>query len=203
MKRCVKYIVGLFLILVGLLIKSALNHNIIYWGLTLTITLILFAIGIVLIFPLNYNYLSWLNYRSFSNSPTVWIIENAKRILIYAVLILGILGLEKLGVEFNYQIRNHYLSKNTQKTVGYVKGIKQISISKTGNENFYMINFLVNNKIETKGLLIKYSEKDNTISNELKSGVIKPNKLLVNTMKFNQVEIIYSIEYPSFFRINE
>lgn len=119
------------------------------------------------------------------------------------LLLAAVIGLEKLGSHINYKLRDYLLSKKTESTIGFVKGIKRIDTVKMGYEDFYVIDVIINGKIQSTGLPIKYADKDNDHFDKINNPKLDRNNLTIVKLKENQVEILYSKIYPSFFRINK
>ena len=201
LKTRLKYIVGFAIIIFGLLLKITLNHNMNYWGLTKTSTIILLAIGLAMIFPFENERTIQKNKKTLNSKRRI--LKNTKSILFLGLLLIGIIGLEKIGKELNYYLRNYYLSHNTENTIGFVKGIKKIDIVKTGHAEFYMIEFNTTEKRILQGLMVDYAERDNSFFEKFKQPSFNGNEMTINNIKGNEINIKYSKKYPSFFQIDK
>lgn len=185
------------MIIVGLVVKLFLNHNLTYWAIAKSISILLFAIGLIILTPLNIDPIN----KNKVNAKINFILKYSKKIIWYIIFILLIIGLEELGQSLNYSLRDCYLSNNTGETIGYFNGIKRINIVKVGYEDFYLVDFNVNGKIYSNGLLVDYGEKDVSSTDEYRKSEITKNNIAIGKLKGSRVKIIYSNKFPSFFRI--
>ncbi|NPV51650.1 MAG: hypothetical protein HPY60_10725 [Candidatus Methanofastidiosum sp.] len=132
-----------------------------------------------------------------------WVTRNVKQIIILILLFISILGFEKIGENLNYKLREFYLSNNTIKTVGSIKGIKRIEIVRIGRQEFYTVNFIVEKELKTYGLITKYAKKDNQHFDNYINPKFTNGTMIINRLKGAEVEVLYSKRFPSFFRIIE
>jgi hypothetical protein len=131
------------------------------------------------------------------------LIHNGKKVL-FIVLFLGVVfGLDWIGQKLNYKLRDYYLSNNTEQSIGVIRNIKKVDYVKVGSERFYVIDFIIDNRTVTQGLMIKYADKDNDYFNRYKKPKLTRQNLTIDYFKGSQVEILFSKRYPSFFKINE
>lgn len=103
----------------------------------------------------------------------------------------------------NYKLREYYLSNNTGTTIGFVKEFKHIDIVRTGSEKFFIIDFEINNKIQSNGLMIKHAKKDNNYFARFTNTKMIDNDMNIDKLKGLEIKILYSNKYPSFFKIQE
>jgi len=187
------------MITIGLILKTLFNHNIDYWVLIKYLSLFLFLFGVSAFFFLLFDKFSNKPKKPFLKVPQKWILWIFGNGLLYVIILGMVLGLEKSGEYFNYKLRDFYLSNNTIETTGVIIGMKRLEIERTGREDFYLIKFKNNEKTIQKGLMIKYSEKDDNYENKMFE--LKQNTLTLNRMKGSQLRIVYSEKFPSFLKI--
>jgi len=193
-------IIGIIIVLIGLALKTIFNHNIEYWFTIKNISLILFFIGLGIIqYPLWEKIDNGIKSKSKKNKRKRIINRGYKTALILFYVLL-IVVLEKTGKKLNFELRKKYLSKNTIKTVGKITDYKKLHIFRSGEEEFYVIEFKNNGKKLTKGLINDYDlwENKKTEIYSLKNGELKLNKVIGSKIK-----VEYSEKYPSFLKIIE
>lgn len=165
--------IGLILLLAGVVLKAALNHNIDYWGSLKTWTIIIFIIGlIVLSVPL----LQWAERPkggTFLTNPGRVILRGVKVLIVLIALVFVGIQLENFGIWANRKLVNYYLSTDTATTKGIILGEVDVSYwTKTRHvETFYEVVYRVNGEVIRQGVepsyslnigqtyLIKYSRK--------------------------------------------
>ena len=190
-------IIGIIIVLIGLTLKTIFNHNIEYWFTIKNISLILFFIGLGIIqYPL------WekIDNGIKSKYKKKWILNRGFKITLILFYVLLIVVLEKTGKQLNFELRKHYLSEKTIKTVGKITDYKKLHIIRSGEEEFYVIEFKHNGKKVTKGIINDYDLWENKKSEiySLVNGELKLNKIIGN-----KITIKYSEKYPSFLKIIE
>jgi len=208
MRIKLKYIIGSTLIILGLILKSLLTHNIDYWGIVKTWTILLFTFGQVFIFL---DFLMKLDNKpktSFRGTPLKWIIRATK---IAAVLIISVaitVGFENVGIKINQKLRTHYLSFDTAKAEGTIIGIKSVpyTIKYTSHKRFYLIEYKVGERTIQQGL--DYDDKYYQRLIQNKTIVFSENMNRLDILNINnrvgvKLNIVYSKKYPSFLRIDE
>lgn len=197
MKRFIKYIIGFLIIVSGLTLKTCLNHNVNYWGIVKIISLLCFIIGIAAFVPLG-------SVESKSHgSSSEELLKKMKWVGIAVIMVIGIIGFEKLGVKMNYKLRNYYLSYNTGKAVGTIRGIKRIEIVRGGHADFYVIDFSISGNTYYGGLQVKYADEDNNYFDKFIHPKVVNGGLTVSILKGDFVNIVYSKKFPSFFKVQE
>ena len=194
-------IIGILLLIFGLILKITLTHNIDYWGFSKNISIISFIIGLVILTPFHLLDSSHKDNKKIKSSKLI--LSKVLNVIVIGVLFVCGLGLEKFGNYLNYKVRDYYLSQKTESTTGIISGIKRIDIVKVGHADFYEINFKVNGENYSNGLLIDYAEKDSEYFDKFRKPIISNNNLTLGKLKGNQVQIIYSKRFPSFFRIGD
>lgn len=195
----IRKIIGILLIAFGLISKITMTHNIDYWGLSKNISIIFFIIGLVILTPFHLIDSSNKDSKKTKNSKLV--LSKALKLTVVIILFVCSLGLERLGSYLNYRVRYYYLSQEIESTDGVVSGIKRINIVKLGHADFYEISFNVNGKNYSNGLLVNYAERDSEYFDKYGKTKISNSTLSVENLRGNQVQIIYSKKFPSFFRI--
>jgi hypothetical protein len=193
-------IIGIIIVLIGLVLKTIFNHNIEYWFTIKNISLILFFIGLGIIqYPLWEKIDNGIKSKSKKNKRKR-IINKGFKIALILFYVLLIVVLEKTGKELNFELRKHYLSKKTIKTVGKITDYKKLHIFRSGEEEFYVIEFKNNGKKITEGLINDYDLWENKKSEiySLKNGELKLNKVIGS-----KITVEYSEKYPSFLKIIE
>jgi hypothetical protein len=201
LKKNLIYIVGIILIIIGLILKIILNHNIEFWRFAKGTSIFLFAVGITVCLP--FEFIKGFQKQEFKSSPLKWVTRNVKQIIILILLFISILGFEKIGENLNYKLREFYLSNNTITTVGSIKGIKQIDFVRLGRQDFYTVNFIVGKELKTYGLITKYAKKDNQHFDNYINPKITNGAMTIKKLKGAEVEVLYSKRFPSFFKIIE
>jgi len=192
----IRKIIGILLIVFGLILKITLSHNIDYWAFSKNISIISFIIGLVILTPFHL-----LDSSKTKNSKLI--LSKVLNLVVVAILFVCSLGLEKFGNYLNYKVRDYYLSQETEITTGIISGIKRIDIVKVGHADFYEINFKVNGENYSKGLLVDYADIDSEYFDKFRKPIISNNTMTIGELKGNQVKIVYSKRFPSFFRIGE
>lgn len=195
----IRNIIGILLIVFGLILKIILSHNIDYWGFSKNISIISFIIGLVILTPFHWLDSSHKDNKKTKNSKLI--LSKVLNLVVIAILFVCGLGLEKFGNYLNYKVRDYYLSQETEITIGIISGIKRINIVKVGHADFYEINFKVNGEDYSNGLLVDYAEKDSEYFDKFRKPIISNNNMTIGKLQGNQVQIIYSKRFPSFFRI--
>ncbi|WP_298767706.1 hypothetical protein [uncultured Polaribacter sp.] len=193
-------IIGIIIVLVGLVLKTIFNHNVEYWFTIKNISLILFFIGLGIIqYPLWEKIDNGIK-SEYKKNKKKWIINRGFKITLILFYVLLIVVLEQTGKQLNFELRKHYLSEKTIKTIGKIIDYKKLHIYRSGEEEFYVIEFKHNGQKITKGLINEYDLKENKNSEiySLKNGELKLNKVIGSRIK-----IEYSEKYPSFLKIIE
>lgn len=176
--------IGLILIVTGLALKAALNHNLDYWTTVKSWTGWFIITGIILFcIPL----LERIKYYRPSSS-----LSKSRKGLFYFVKILGgfcvfiaivsiTFGIEHIGIILNEQLRDYYLSKNIGLTEGRIIGETEVP---------YIIK---NQLIYEKFLILEYQ----TVAGLIRQGMQPRDTLMVG-----QAFIVnYSVKHPTFFKI--
>jgi hypothetical protein len=201
LKKHLNYIIGILLILIGLILKTFLNHNVEYWEFVKYSTIFLFLFGILFLFYSVWNKMLIKPTMPFFRLPVNWIFYYLKNAFFLVASLAAIVGLEKSGELLNYELRRIYLSQETIKTEGVITNYLKIDLVKAGEETFYLISFKCEDEIIQKGLIIDYSKKDNNYQNKMFT--LTDNVLKINRLKGSKVKIVYSKYYPSFLKIVE
>jgi hypothetical protein len=197
----IRKLIGITLLILGLSLKITLSHNIDFWVISKNVSIILFAIGLILLTPTRI--LSTSNFSLKKTSNSKMIISKVLNLIVIALIFGCLLGLEKLGNYLNYNTRNFFLSQNTEMTSGTITGIERINILKVGYADFYLVDFKLNGEIYSSGLLVDYAEKDNANINRYSKSEISGKSMINYKLKGKNVKITYSKRFPSFLRIEE
>lgn len=197
----IRKILGILFLIFGLVLKTILTHNIDYWGFAKNISIISFIIGLVILTPFHLLDSSHKDNKKTKSSKLI--LSKVLNVIVIAILFVCGLGLEKFGNYLNYKVRDYYLSQETEITTGIIRGIKRIDIVKVGRADFYEINFKVNGENYSNGLLGDYAEKDSEYFDKFRKPIISNNNMAIGKLQGNQVQIIYSKRFPSFFRIGD
>jgi len=197
----IRKIIGFLLIIFGLILKITLTHNIDFWGFSKNISIISFIIGLVILTPFHLIDSSAKDSKKTKGSKLIF--SKALNLTVIAILFVCGLGLEKVGNYLNYKVRDYYLSQETGFTTGIISGIKRVDIVKVGHADFYEISFKANGEKYSNGLLVDYAEKDSEYFDRFKEPQIRNNTMTIVKLKGNEVRIVYSKKFPSFFRIGE
>ncbi len=202
MNKYLKYLVGLAIIIIGLLIKTTLNHNMNYWSFVRGFSILSFAVGLVLMVPRSLEKIN--NKGKKSLSPRLGkVVAKLKPIILTILLFVVVLGLERLGGNLNYRLRDYFLNHDTAIANGYAKGIKRIDLVKIGHEDFYLIDFNVGDKVQSSGLMVAYAAKDSGLFTEINQFKNSEGQLIINNLRSGNVQVKYSKKFPSFFKVNE
>lgn len=194
-------VIGILFIVFGLFSKITLTHNIDYWEFSKNISIITFIIGLVILTPFHLIDSSDKDSKKAKSSKLIF--SKTLKLTVVVFLFVCALSLERLGSYLNYRVREYYLSQETESAYGIVSGIKRINIVKLGHCDFYVISFKVNGKNYSNGLLVDYAEKDREYFDKYGKPKISNSTLSKGNLKGNQVQIIYSKRFPSFFRIGD
>ena len=199
MEKNLKYIIGITFIVLGLILKSLLNHNIKYWELVKYSTILLSIFGISVLLLSVWDKIEKKPKKTLQKLPKAWLVYYLTNGTVLILALVAIIGIEKIGESLNYKLREYYLSQEIVKTTGILEDYIKFYLPKVEDEDFYLISFNIENQIFKKGLLVKYSEKDGSYYN----GKIKleNNILTVEKMIGSKVEIEYSKKFPSFLKI--
>lgn len=199
MRKNLNYIIGIAFILIGLILKSLLNHNIEYWELTKYATILFLIFGISGLLFSVWDKLDKKPKKPFKKVPIKWLIHYLKNGATLIVVLIAVIGLEKTGESLNYKLREYYLSQETITTNGILEEYVRFYMPKVEDEDFYLVSFKIENEKVEKGLLVEYSEQDG--KNNIGNITIENNTLSVGRMKGSQLNLVYSKKFPSFFKI--
>lgn len=197
----IRKVIGFLLLLFGLILKITLTHNIDYWGFAKNISIISFIIGLIILTPFHLIDSSYKDSKKVKSSKLL--ISKVLNLTVIVFLFVCGLGLEKFGNYLNYRVRNYYLSQETEITTGIISGIKRIDIVKVGHADFYEISFKANGDNYSNGLLVDYAEKDNEYFERFINPKISSSTMTIEKLKGNQIQVVYSKRFPSFFRVAE
>lgn len=73
-----KYLIGFFIITIGLILKIALNHNMDYWLTVKAISVTLFIVGLVVLIPFDCEITKGNSKVKFTDSSIKWILVKIK-----------------------------------------------------------------------------------------------------------------------------
>ena len=124
---------------------------------------------------------------------------------VFILIIPIIISLFLTGQFLNNKLKNHYLEKETAETKATFIGFREQSYlgryGTTMSEKFAIIKYKTNFGIITQGLKEEEFEKNKKhFKSELNIGEKNSNGGKLNTRK---ATIIYSLKFPSFFKIKE
>jgi hypothetical protein len=179
---------GISFLLLGLLLKVIFGHLAKIWSEIEFYSYLCYVIGfIILVYKIVIKSERKVN-RKAKNPILNWIYK--KPFLIYIFIIPIIIFLLLAGEFLNIKLRDYYLERKTNETLAEFVGFdKQSFLVKYSYkvENFAIFKYKTGKGIITQGLKKKEFEK-----------FIKRRENLKNKIK-----IVYSVEYPSFFKIRE
>jgi hypothetical protein len=205
MKGKLRYIIGGLLIILGLTLKSLLTHNIEYWGIVKTWTILLFIVGMVFLLL---NLLLRFDIQpeiSFLKTPIKWLAQFLRTVVILVVIVGISVCFENLGSFLNRKLKNHYLSFDTEKGEGTLISIKTVTyrIKRAHEKRFYLIEYNTDNRTIQQGL--DFDEIDSKLLIKKSTVELSNNadKLNVNNLIGLKFTVEYSKKYPSFFRVVE
>jgi amino acid transporter len=196
-------IFGILFILLGVLTKSIFGHLAEHWSTIEIISVILCVIGLTIVF---YKLIVKSDNRKgikFRKKPLKWIFK--RPLFIYILIIPSIVSLFFTGKFLNDKLKNHYLEKEISETKATFIGFSEQSyLGKYGtstSEKFAILRYNTNCGIITQGLKNEEFEKNRKyFKSELNIEKRSYNGENMNTRK---ATIIYSLKYPSFFRIKK
>tara|TARA_R110001632_G_scaffold64960_16_gene154277 strand:- start:2542 stop:3144 length:603 start_codon:yes stop_codon:yes gene_type:complete len=198
-----RIIFGIFFIVLGLLTKSIFGHLAENWANVQVVSIILYMIGLTILF---YRIIVKSENRKgieFRKKPVKWILK--RPLFIYILIIPIIISLFLTGQFLNNSLKDHYLEKETAETKATFIGFKEQSYlgryGTTTSEKFAIIKYNTNFGIITQGLKKEEFEKNKKhFKSELNFGERNSNGGNLNIRK---ATIIYSLKFPSFFKIKE
>ena len=193
---------GISFLSIGLLIKASFGHLARKWAIVETISMLLYLIGFTI---LVYKLITKSENRKgieFNKNPLKWIFK--RPFFVYVLIIPMFIGLIWTGKFLNEKLKNHYLSKEISETQATFIGFEEQSFLvkySRKSEQFAILNYKTNIGIITQGLKKEDFEKQKKhFKSETKSGNKFP---VIENLKNKKATIIYSLEYPSFFKIKE
>ncbi len=200
MSKNLTWRIAIALVVVGLFLKTVFNHNIEYRELVKHTSVFLFLFGFSAI-----GFLYWEKWKQqtqsrFKSQSTRGVFYYFKTALGLCIIVFSTLGLEKAGKYLNYSLRNYYLQEDTSVTIGVIVNLISIHLPNAGRENFYLIQYKVEEKMILNGLIVEYSNWDHD-----QNQFPEPSKreLKVNRIKGGNIQVEYSNKFPSFLRIVE
>ena len=199
MRKNLNYIKGTIFILIGLVLKSLLNHNIEYWELIKYTTILFLIIGISTLLFSVWDKLDKKPKKPFKKAPIKWLMYSLKYGAVLIIVLIVVISLEKTGESLNYKLREYYLAQETITTNGIIEEYIRFYMPKVEDEDFYLVSFIIDNKKVKKGLLVEYSKKDGI--NNVGKIKLENNTLSVSRIKKSPIIIIYSKKFPSFLKI--
>lgn len=201
MNNSIKYTIGILFIILGVFIKTLFNHNMEYWGTIKVLTIFIFILGLFICFIPFWEKFDKKPKISFSKGISQWVLWYSKNTLMLLSLLGLIILLENIGENLNYKLRGYYLSNDTIITNGIIVGVKTINTVKMGFEEFYVVDFVYNNKKVQKGIMLEYSLKD--INGNVDFVSLNNNSISVKRLGKMDTKILHSRKYPSFLKIIE
>lgn len=173
-----------------------------YWSFVRGFSILSFAVGLILLVPRNLEKINSPGKKSLS--PRFGKVTAKLKTLILTVLLFAvILGLESLGANLNYRLRDYFLNHDTAVTTGYAKGLKRIDLVKIGHADFYLIDFKAGDKIQASGLMVTYAARDSELFTKMNQNKMGERQLIINNLRSGKVQVKYSKKFPSFFKVNE
>ncbi len=173
-----------------------------YWSFVRGFSILSFAVGLVLLLPRNLEKTNGTG-KKYLSPRFGKIVAKLKPLILTILLFVVILGLERLGENLNYRLRDYFLNHDTAVATGYAKGIKRIDLVKIGHEDFYLIDFNAGDKVQSSGLMVTYAAKDSGLFTEMNQFKNSGGQLIINNLRSGKVQVKYSKKFPSFFKVNK
>ena len=190
--------VGILFLLAGLIIKAFFSHNLKFWSISESISIILFAIGLSIIFV----NLIRKDKNGQMSSVGLRIPNLLKKIIALAICLLIIISLINVGEKLNKGIENYMLSDDTTETTAKITGVSNQSFYvryRHRQQYFYNLQWNINQETYIQALdLRKFDREWNGME------FVQNNKGEVSRINYRpaigrEIRIRYSNKYPSFF----
>ncbi|QGY44715.1 hypothetical protein GM418_13875 [Maribellus comscasis] len=173
-----------------------------YWSFVRGFSILSFAVGLVLMVPSSFEKTNSKGKKSLFPGLSK-IVAKLKPLILTILVFVVILGLERLGKNLNYRLRDYFLIHDTAIATGYAKGIKRIDLVKIGHEDFYQIDFNAGDKVQSSGLMVAYAAKDSGLFTEMNQYKNSGGQLIINNLRSGKVQVKYSKRFPSFFKVEK